>query len=75
MRTTLTAQQVFIEAYYKEGAIGIANNVLQGIVLLGSYLPDLFGSHENVFQVPVLTAVGELDGLTISFVFRLSLFS
>ena len=75
LRTTLTAQQVFIEAYYKEGAIGIANNVLQGIVLLGSYLPDLFGSHENVFQVPVLTAVGELDGLTISFVFRLSLFS
>jgi len=41
-----------------------------GIILLGSYLPDLFGSHENVFQVPVLTAVGELDGLTISFVFR-----
>ena len=43
-----------------------------GIVLLGSYLPDLFGSHENVFQVPVLTAVGELDGLTVSFVFRSS---
>merc|ERR1719331_1645393 len=33
-------------------------------------VPDLFGSHENVFQVPVLTAVGELDGLTVSFVFR-----
>ena len=45
-----------------------------GIILLGSYLPDLFGSHENVFQVPVLTAVGELDGLTISFVFRSSMF-
>ena len=65
----------FLLRHWHEGAIGIANNVLQGIVLLGSYLPDLFGSHENVFQVPVLTAVGELDGLTISFVFRLSLFS
>ena len=47
---------------------------LTGIVLLGSYLPDLFGSHENVFQVPVLTAVGELDGLTVSFVFRSPIF-
>ena len=42
-----------------------------GIVLLGSYLPDLFGDHSNSFPVPVLTAVGELDGLTLSYVYRL----
>lgn len=41
-----------------------------GIVLLGSYLPDLFGDHSNSFPVPVLTAVGELDGLTLSYVYR-----
>ena len=41
-----------------------------GIILLGSYLPDLFGDHDNTFPVPVLTAVGELDGMTLSFVYR-----
>ena len=41
-----------------------------GIILLGSYLPDLFGDVSNQFPVPVLTAVGELDGLTLSYVLR-----
>lgn len=42
----------------------------EGIILLGSYLPDLFGDHSNTFPVPVLTAVGELDGMTLSYVYR-----
>ena len=41
-----------------------------GILLIGSYLPDLFGDQSNQFSVPVLTVVGELDGLTISYVYR-----
>ena len=41
-----------------------------GIILVGSYLPDLFGDQSNQFPVPVLTAVGELDGMTISCVYR-----
>ena len=41
-----------------------------GIILIGSYLPDLFGDQSNQFPVPVLTVVGELDGLTISYVYR-----
>jgi len=41
-----------------------------GILLIGSYLPDLFGDQSNQFPVPVLTVVGELDGLTISYVYR-----
>ena len=41
-----------------------------GIILIGSYLPDLFGDQSNAFPVPVLTVVGELDGLTISYVYR-----
>ena len=70
-RTTRIAPKVLLE-----GEILMIKAILfpTGIILLGSYLPDLFGSHENVFQVPVLTAVGELDGLTISFVFRSSIF-
>merc|ERR1711935_195853 len=42
----------------------------EAIILLGSYLPDLFGDHSNSFPVPVLTAVGELDGMTLSYVAR-----
>ena len=41
-----------------------------GIILVGSYLPDLFGDTSNQFPMPVLTMVGELDGLTISYVLR-----
>ena len=55
-----------------------------GVVLLGryysaatcsvlhsrSYLPDLLGDQSNEFPVPVLTAVGGLDGLTLSYVYR-----
>jgi hypothetical protein len=41
-----------------------------GIILLGSYLPDLFGDHTNSFPVPVLTVIGELDGAGISYALR-----
>ena len=44
--------------------------VADGIILLGSYLPDMFGDHSNTFPVPVLTAVGTLDGMTLSYVYR-----
>ena len=46
-----------------------------GIILVGSYLPDLFGDQSNQFPVPVLTAVGELDGMTISYVYRCNILS
>ena len=45
-------------------------DLASGIILLGSYLPDLFGDVSNQFPVPVLTVVGELDGLTVSYVYR-----
>ena len=56
---------IMLETYIKENPEKAA-----GIILLGSYLPDLFGDHSNAFPVPVLTAVGELDGLTLSYVYR-----
>jgi dienelactone hydrolase len=56
---------IMLETYIKDHP-----DVAAGIILLGSYLPDLFGDHSNVFPVPVLTAVGELDGLTLSYVYR-----
>jgi len=56
---------VMLETYIKENP-----DKAEGIILLGSYLPDLFGDESNVFPVPVLTAVGELDGLTLSYVYR-----
>ena len=37
---------------------------------MGSYLPDLFGDSSNSFPVPVFTVVGELDGMTLSYVYR-----
>jgi len=56
---------VMLETYIKDHP-----DVAEGIILLGSYLPDLFGDESNAFPVPVLTAVGELDGLTLSYVYR-----
>merc|ERR1712215_370478 len=56
---------IMLETYIKDHP-----DKTEGIILLGSYLPDLFGDHSNQFPVPVLTAVGELDGLTISYVLR-----
>ena len=42
---------------------------IMGLILFGSYLPDL-PSTNNTFPVPVLSAVGTLDGLTLSIGFR-----
>jgi len=56
---------IMLETYIKDHP-----DMAAGIILLGSYLPDLFGDDSNEFPVPVLTAVGELDGLTISYVYR-----
>ena len=56
---------IMLETYVKDHPDKAA-----GIILLGSYLPDLFGDSSNQFPVPVLTAVGELDGLTLSYVYR-----
>jgi len=43
-----------------------------GIILFGSYLADGFGGNgeTNVFPVPVLTAMGSLDGGALSYVTR-----
>ena len=43
-----------------------------GIILFGSYLPNgFFGNGDtNVFPVPVLTAMGSLDGGALSYVTR-----
>merc|ERR1719322_2040164 len=56
---------IMLETYIKDHPERAA-----GIILVGSYLPDLFGDQSNQFPVPVLTVVGELDGLTISYVYR-----
>ena len=40
-----------------------------GLILFGSYLPDI-PSTNNTFPVPVLSAVGTLDGLTMSIAYR-----
>jgi len=66
---------VFMAGHSLGGAVlesWIANHAdkTSGIILLGSWLPDLFGSHDNEFPVPVLTAIGELDGDGISFAYR-----
>ena len=38
-------------------------DVSSGIIVFGSYLPNGFGGQDgNLFPVPVLTAVGNLDG-------------
>ncbi|XP_023342042.1 uncharacterized protein LOC111711823 isoform X2 [Eurytemora carolleeae] len=41
----------------------------QGIILLGTWLPDLLRA-DNEFPVPVLTAIGEIDGGGISYLRR-----
>lgn len=50
--------------------IKLSPDSADGILLLGSYLPDLFGTNENTFPVPVLTAIGELDGGAVSYLYR-----
>ena len=42
----------------------------QGIILLGTWLPDLLARANNQYPVPVLTAIGELDGGGLSYLRR-----
>ena len=56
--------------FYKRDSVQDHAEKAAGIILIGSYLPDLFGDQSNAFPVPVLTVVGELDGMTISYVYR-----
>ena len=56
--------------FYKRDTVKDHAEKAAGIILIGSYLPDLFGDQSNAFPVPVLTVVGELDGMTISYVYR-----
>jgi len=43
--------------------------IAQGIIMLGTWLPDLYRANNN-FPVPVLTAIGELDGGGLSYLRR-----
>ena len=61
---------VNISLHYSLYTIQDHPDMASGIILIGSYLPDLFGDTSNQFPVPVLTVVGELDGMTISYVYR-----
>ena len=56
---------VVLESYISNH---MKDNVM-GLILFGSYLPDM-PSTNNTFPVPVLSAVGTLDGLTLSVAFR-----
>jgi len=52
-----------------ESYIGGNPDIAQGIVMLGTWLPDLVRGY-NDFPVPVLTAIGELDGGGLSYLRR-----
>jgi len=58
---------IVLETWAKDNA-----DLSTGIILYGSYLPNGFGGNgdTNVFPVPVLTAMGSLDGGALSYVTR-----
>ena len=58
---------IMLETWAKDNA-----DLSMGILLFGSYLPNGFlgNGDTNVFPVPVLTAVGSLDGGSLSYVAR-----
>merc|ERR1712170_278765 len=58
---------IVLETWAKDNA-----DLSTGIILYGSYLPNGFlgNGDTNVFPVPVLTAVGSLDGGSLSYVTR-----
>jgi len=45
-------------------------DIASGIALLGTWIPDLLSRGTNEYPVPVLTAIGELDGGGISYLRR-----
>ena len=58
---------IMLETWARDNA-----DLSMGIILFGSYLPNGFlgNGDTNVFPVPVLTAVGSLDGGSLSYVTR-----
>ena len=69
-KPTSRYRKVFLFVFAIRKAVQDHAEKAAGIILIGSYLPDLFGDQSNAFPVPVLTVVGELDGMTISYVYR-----
>jgi len=56
-----------------ESHISSHAEIASGIALIGTWLPDLVGEYsrgDNEYPVPVLTAIGELDGGGISYLRR-----
>ena len=58
---------VVLESYV---AMGDHADLTRGIILLGTWLPDLLARANNEYPVPVLTAIGELDGGGLSYLRR-----
>ena len=60
---------VVLESFISSNA-----DLTQGIILLGTWLPNLLeksgGVRDNSYPVPVLTAIGEIDGGGISYLRR-----
>ena len=46
-----------------------ANENMMGLILFGSFLPDTTSTN-NSFPIPVLSAMGTLDGGGLSYAFR-----
>ena len=56
---------VVLETY-----VSAHSDLTRGIALLGTWLPDLLARADNDYPVPVLTAIGELDGGGLSYLRR-----
>ena len=57
---------VVLESWVRTGSHA---ELTRGIALLGTWLPNLLG-RSNEYPVPVLTAIGELDGGGLSYLLR-----
>ena len=79
--TGLNTQNVFFAGHSLGGVVleswvrtGSNADLTKGIALLGTWLPNLLGRSSDVrsneYPVPVLTAIGELDGGGLSYLIR-----
>ena len=77
----LNTQNVFFAGHSLGGVVleswvrtGSNADLTKGIALLGTWLPNLLGQRagvgSNEYPVPVLTAIGELDGGGLSYLIR-----
>ena len=77
----LNTQNVFFAGHSLGGVVleswvrtGSNADLTKGIALLGTWLPNLLGQRSGVrsneYPVPVLTAIGELDGGGLSYLIR-----